>query len=332
MKRSIFGVYQLDEAVGAVVLACIGLFAAVLINAGLLKDWFQPSFTLRILLPDEGVAGLAPGAEVQVLGTRAGEVRRIVIDPNQRMHAIARVEDQMRPFIRRDSVVSIRRQFGVAGAAYIDISRGVGPELDWSYAVIAAQSERAPTDTLGQMIDELRGKIMPLIDDVQKAVLAFTAVAQRATDPQGPLEQTLTSAAGIARKVEDGQGLAGRLISDDKLPADLAATLVSVRELAAQLERTSKDPRIAQILVKTDAILASLQATTRDLANTTPQITRNVRDTTDVMPATLLQAQIAARELELLLGQLRHNWLFGGGGSTPAAQPTRRAPAVEVRP
>ena len=76
MKRSIFGVYQFDEVVGAVVLACIGVFVAVLINAGLMKDWFQPSFTLRILLPDEGVSGLAPGAEVQVLGTRAGEVRR----------------------------------------------------------------------------------------------------------------------------------------------------------------------------------------------------------------------------------------------------------------
>ena len=69
----------LDELVGAVVLACVGVFVAVLINAGLLKDWFQPSFTLRILLPDEGVSGLAPGAEVQVLGTRAGEIRRIVI-------------------------------------------------------------------------------------------------------------------------------------------------------------------------------------------------------------------------------------------------------------
>jgi phospholipid/cholesterol/gamma-HCH transport system substrate-binding protein len=183
MKRSIFGLHQLDEIVGAVVLACIGVFIAVLINAGLLKDWFQPSFTLRILLPDEGVSGLAPGAEVQVLGTRAGEVRRIVIDPNQRMHAVARVEDQMRPFIRRDSKVSIRRQFGVAGAAFIDISRGTGPELDWSYAVIAATTDRAATDTLGQMIDELRAKIMPLLDEVQKAVVAFTAVAQRAIRP-----------------------------------------------------------------------------------------------------------------------------------------------------
>ncbi|HEX9559326.1 MAG TPA: MlaD family protein [Reyranella sp.] len=331
MKRSIFGVYQLDEIVGAVVLACIGVFIAVLINAGLLKDWFQPSFTLRILLPDEGVSGLAPGAEVQVLGTRAGEVRRIVIDPNQRMHAVARVEDQMRPFIRRDSVVSIRRQFGVAGAAFIDISRGSGPELDWSYAVIAATSERATTDTIGQMVDELRAKIMPLIDDVQKAVLAFTVVAQRAVDPAGPLEQTLASAAGIARRVETGEGVAGRLIANDKMAADLEQTLVNVREFAAQLERTSKDPRIAQILQKTDAVLTSLQATTRNLAATTPQITRNMAETTDALPATLLQAQIAARELELLLGQLRHHWLLGGS-SAPSAPASRRAPAVEVRP
>jgi phospholipid/cholesterol/gamma-HCH transport system substrate-binding protein len=332
MKRSIFGLHQLDEIVGAVVLACIGVFIAVLINAGLLKDWFQPSFTLRILLPDEGVSGLAPGAEVQVLGTRAGEVRRIVIDPSQRMHAVARVEDQMRPFIRRDSKVSIRRQFGVAGAAFIDIARGTGPELDWSYAVIAATTDRAATDTLGQMIDEVRAKIAPVLDDVQKAVLAFTAVAQRAIDPAGPLEQTLSSAAGIAHKVESGEGVAGRLLANDKMASDLEATLLSVRELAAQLERTSKDPRIGQILVKTDSVLTSLQATTRNLATTMPKITENVTATTDAMPATLLQAQIAAHELELLLGQLRHNWLFGGSGGAPTAPASRRAPAIEVRP
>ena len=332
MKRSIFGLHQLDEIVGAVVLACIGVFIAVLINAGLLKDWFQPSFTLRILLPDEGVSGLAPGAEVQVLGTRAGEVRRIVIDPSQRMHAVARVEDQMRPFIRRDSKVSIRRQFGVAGAAFIDIARGTGPELDWSYAVIAATPDRAATDTLGQMIDEVRAKIAPVLDDVQKAVLAFTAVAQRAIDPAGPLEQTLSSAAGIAHRVEAGEGVAGRLLANDKMANDLEASLLSVRELAAQLERTSKDPRIGQILLKTDAVLTSLQATTRNLATTMPKITENVTATTDAMPATLLQAQIAAHELELLLGQLRHNWLFGGSGGAPTAPTTRRAPAIEVRP
>jgi phospholipid/cholesterol/gamma-HCH transport system substrate-binding protein len=340
MKRSIFGIYQFDEIVGAVVLACLAVFIGVLINAGLLKNWFQPSFTLRILLPDEGVAGLAAGAEVQVLGTRAGEIRQIVIDPNQRMHAVARIDDQMRPFIRRDSVVSIRRQFGVAGAAYIDISRGTGRELDWSYAVIAATSDRAPTDTLGQMIDEIRAKIVPLLDEVQQAIVAFTAVARRAVDPAGPLEQTLgsaqqtlASAASIARRVEKGEGLAGRLVADGKLATDLEASLLSVRELAAQLERTSKDPRIAQILQRTDAVLGSLQTVTRNLASSTPRIAQNVAATTDALPTTLLQAQITAHELELLLGQLRHHWLLGGSGSSAAATPpSRRAPALEVRP
>jgi len=330
MKRSIFGVYQYNEIVGAVVLACVAIFVAALVNAGLVKDWFQPSFTLRILLPDEGVSGLAPGAEVQVLGTRAGEVRRIVIDPGQRMHAIARVDDQMRPFIRRDSQVLIRRQFGIAGAAFIYISRGNGAELDWRYAVISATSERGPTDTIGEVVDELRGKIIPLIDDIQKAVQAFTVVAQRAVDPAGPLEQTLASAAGIARRVEKGEGVAGRLVANEKLAADLEATLLSLRELAGQLERASKDPKIAEVVQKANAILTSLQTTTRGLAETTPKIAQNVVSATDTMPATLLQAQLAAHELELLLAQLRHHWLFGGSGA-PAPAGTR-APAVQVRP
>jgi phospholipid/cholesterol/gamma-HCH transport system substrate-binding protein len=301
-----------------------------LVNAGLVKDWFQPSFTLRILLPEEGVSGLAPGAEIQVLGIRAGEVRRIVIDPSQRMHAIARIDDQMSPFIRRDSVVSIRRQFAVAGAAYIDISRGTGPELDWKYAVVTATSDRAPTDNLGQMVDELRAKFLPIIDDVQKAVRAFTAVAQRAVDPKGPLEQTLASAASIVRRVDNGAGVAGRLVADDKLAADLEATVVSLRELAGQLERTSKDPRIGEVVQRTNAILTSLQTTTRGLAETTPRIARNVADTSDTLPGTLLQAQLAAHELELLLAQLRQSWLLGGSGTPPPT--SSRAPAVQVRP
>jgi phospholipid/cholesterol/gamma-HCH transport system substrate-binding protein len=330
MKRSIFGLFQYGEFVGAVVLGCVVVFIAALVNAGLVKDWFQPSSTLRVLLPEEGVAGLSAGAEVHVLGTRAGEVRRIVIDPSQRLHAIVRVENQMRPFIRRDSQVFIRRQFGVAGAAFLDITRGSGPELDWSYAVVTAGNERAPTDTIGQLVDEVRGRVVPIMDDLQKAIVAFTVVAQRAVDPAGPLERTLGSAANVASRIEKGEGTAGRLLADDKIVVDLEATMANLRELSNQLERSSQDPRIAEIVNKTNAILSSLQTTTRGLSETAPKITRNVVSATDTMPATLLQAQITAHELELLLAQLRHHWLFGGSGNAPPAG--TRLPAAQVRP
>ena len=111
MKRSIFGLHQLDEIVGAVVLACIGVFIAVLINAGLLKDWFQPSFTLRILLPDEGVSGLAPGAEVQVLDASRGAGARLQDGVRHAKHGRARRICRDDGFLRGVRARQLLRQF-----------------------------------------------------------------------------------------------------------------------------------------------------------------------------------------------------------------------------
>ena len=337
MNRSSLGIHQFNQAVGAVVLLCVVMFFGALINAGLLKEWFQASLTLRIVLPEAGVSGLAQGAEVQVLGTRAGEIRRIVIEPSQRMHAEVRIDGQMRPFIRRDSQVFIRRQFGIAGASYIDISRGKGAELDWGFAVLNATTERGPTENIGQLIEEVHAKFVPLLDEMHKVIANANAVVDKA----GPLQQTLQSAAALTQRIERGEGAMGRLLADDKMVADLQATLAAAQSamahangLMAELERTSKDARLPGMVQRTDAILASLQTLSKNLASASPRfgrLTDSVAATTDSMPALLLQTETTARELELLLGQLRHHWLLGGS-SAPPAPASRRAPAGEVRP
>lgn len=335
MKRSTLGVYQFNQAIGAVVLICVVLFVGALVNAGLLKEWFQSSLTLRIVLPEAGVSGLAQGAEVQILGTRAGEIRRIVIDPSQRMHAEARIDLQMRPFIRRDSQAVIRRQFGIAGNAFIDISRGTGEELDWGYAVLTATTDRAPTDTIGQLIDEVHARVMPILDDLRQVI----ANANAMVGPESPLRQALQSTATMAQRIERGEGSVGKLMADEKLVTDLQAAVAAAQAamahangLLVELEKTSKDPRVASILQRTDSMMASLQTVTRNLAAASPQFTRlttGVAETTESMPTLLLQTETTARELELLLGQLRRSWLLGG---TAAPPPGRRAPAGEVRP
>jgi phospholipid/cholesterol/gamma-HCH transport system substrate-binding protein len=337
VNRSSLGIHQFNQAAGAVVLLCVVMFFGALINAGLLKEWFQASLTLRVVLPEAGVSGLAQGAEVQVLGTRAGEIRRIVIEPSQRMHAEVRIDRQMRPFIRRDSQVFIRRQFGIAGASYIDISRGHGAELDWGFAVLSAATERGPTDNIGQLIEEVHAKFVPLLDEMHKVIANANAVVDKA----GPLQQTLQSAAALTQRIERGEGAMGRLLADDKMVADLQATLAAAQSamahangLMAELERTSKDARLPGMVQRTDAILASLQTLSKNLASASPsfgKLTDSVATTTDSMPALLLQTETTARELELLLAQLRRHWLLGGSSAPPA--PTgRRAPAGEVRP
>jgi phospholipid/cholesterol/gamma-HCH transport system substrate-binding protein len=133
-----------DEWVGLLVIVAVLLFLGSVLEAGVLRDWFRPVSHLRIVLPQAGVGGLAVGADVEVLGIHAGIVRRIVLNPNQQMYAEADIDQQAEAFIRRDSEAVIRRRFGLAGAAYVDISRGTGASLDWTYAVVDA-SERQPT-------------------------------------------------------------------------------------------------------------------------------------------------------------------------------------------
>ena len=206
----------MDEWVGLVVVASVIVFLGVALQAGVLRDWFKPVSTLRILLPEAGVAGLSVGADVEVLGTRAGRITRIVIDPSEQMHAEAEIDEQATAFIRRDSKAVIRQRFGIAGAAYVDIQRGTGPELDWSYAVIQAETERAPTETVGALIDEMRAKIFPVLDDAGRAMRSLAVTMER---------------------VERGEGNIGRLLSDETLVRNLEATAAEAQAAAADVRR-----------------------------------------------------------------------------------------------
>jgi phospholipid/cholesterol/gamma-HCH transport system substrate-binding protein len=319
-----------DEWVGALVVAVLVLFLGAVLQAGVLRDWFRPVATLRIVLPEAGVGGLSVGADVEVLGIRMGAVRRVVISPEQQIYAEAEIDDQARAFIRRDSQAVIRRRFGVAGAAYVDVERGKGPPLDWSYAVIDATTERGPTEGVGALIDQVREKVFPILDDTGRTARALAEVAER---------------------VAKGQGTVGRLISDETLVGDLAAAVAeargdvtSITRIIAQLDTAMSnvtaltqtvnagDGGVPDLLRRTNQALASLQDTLRDLnkaAVQLPPVANNLRRGTENLPSLVTQLQQTAHELELLLAQLRSNWLLGGG-----PQPVERTPlpSTQVRP
>jgi len=53
---------HVDELVGFLVLLAIIVMVAAILEAGFLGRWFQPTTSLRILLPSSGVGGLVSGA------------------------------------------------------------------------------------------------------------------------------------------------------------------------------------------------------------------------------------------------------------------------------
>ena len=335
-----------NETVGLFVLMALLIFVAGIIYSGQVRKWFDPGETLKVVLPDDGLFGLAQGSVVEILGTKAGEVRDIVINPDQQIHANVRINSEMAVFVRSDSKATIRKTFGIAGDAYLEITRGFAQPLDWEYAVIKVESDRKTSDTLSELIEELRAKVLPVIDDAHKAILMLTAVAKDLQDPDKGVQQLLANLNSITDKIDNGEGTLGRLLTDDKLVRelegliarmgpivdDLKTTMQNVSEFSTQFDIETGDiPEIIRGLKET---MASMEMVIKDIRQTTPQlpkIAKNVGDTTDAVPVLVLQVQQVMVELERLLQQLQSSWLLGGGSGRPTQTATRISP-LEVSP
>jgi phospholipid/cholesterol/gamma-HCH transport system substrate-binding protein len=308
--RRLLRLRHTDEWVGLLVVLALVLFFGAIFEAGVFKRWLNPDLRLHIVLPQSGFGGLAPGGDIEVLGTHAGTVDRIVLNPDGEMYAVATIERQTGSYIRRDSKASIRLRYGVAGAAYVEISRGKGPLMDWDYAVVTASVQPNPADTITETLNQVKAELLPTLDHAEHAMAT--------------LDQLI---AGI----KAGQGSAGRLLTDDTLIRQAEATVATLKGEITQLNPMLA--RVPPLLNQTHVILGNLQSVSRDAAHATPQlpaIARNLNETTSNLPALLTQAQASTEQLEKLLVQLRGWWLLGGNGA-PKPDPLRLPPKA-VRP
>jgi phospholipid/cholesterol/gamma-HCH transport system substrate-binding protein len=310
-----------NELVGLLVVLSVVLFIAAVLHAGVLGDWFRPTTKLRVLLPEAGSQGLGAGSDIEVLGTRIGAVRRIVVDPSQRLYAEAELDEQATGFIRRDSQAVVKKRFGVAGAAFLEISRGTGAPLNWSFAVIEAKSERDPAENISVMIDEVKSRVVPILDDTARAMHAL---------------------ADTAEAISQGRGNVGRLLRDKAIVEQVGHLLDTLnalsgqaRDVIAELQSAAAsltgNQGVPPMLRRINDLLASLQSMSRDLAATAqrlPAISRNVAESTPNLPALITQAQQSLAELEKLLNQTRRTWPFSGA----AAPESRRLSPAEVKP
>jgi len=339
------------ELVGVITLVALVLGAAAFLSAGQVQQWLNPGKELKVVLPDEGLFGLAEGAEVQVLGTTAGRVSRIVIEPDQQIHADIRIRNDMASFIRSDSTAAIRKRFGVAGEAYLAIERGTGAKLDWEYAVIEAVADTAPTESLQKIVNELRTRVIPLVDQAEEGLAAWTRLGQTLGREEGDVLQMVSSLRTITRRLEEGEGSAGRLLTNDQLVVQMEQALAGLNEhmkdlepILADLKETTDNtaniseelnlqveslPEIAKNLRE---MLDSLNTVMQDMRQTTPRlpaIAENVEKTSRDLPSLIAQTETMLLELETLIKQLQSNWLIGGQREQPA--PERISP-LEIEP
>jgi len=299
-----------DEWVGFLVLVALLLLGAAVVEAGVLRNWLTPPEHLRIILPESGVAGLAVGDDVETLGIRAGSIRRIRLNEDGGMYAVADIDPDLKTFIRRDSTAVIRRRFVVAGASYIEISRGKGQAMDWDYAALDATVEPNPADMITRTVSDIRSQTLPILAN--------------ANHMMAQLDTTVTD-------IHKGKGSVGQLLEDDTLIRQAEAMIATLDKTVAQLQPIEK--QLGGVMTKADGTMGNLRAASADVRKATPRVpamTDDLARTAAELPALITEAQAMSDSLRKLTEQLRGLWVLGGGGN--AGAPPVRLPPERVQP
>lgn len=316
MNREPFRVRYAERVAGAFVLAVVLALIVVLALAGQSRRWFTPVRRIALQLPPEGSLGLRRGADVMILGTVVGTVEEIAPDSRGGMTGHARVRQDFVPFVRSDSTATIRRTLGI-GDAYVEISKGDGPELPAEHATIRVSPDRAPTQMVEDTIDQIRAEAVPALRQLRTAADEYAALAAELRRPEGNLQQVLVGANRVTTALEEGRGFAGRLVTDRQLAADLSATapklnasldeakgvMTGVRGATADLPAVVAQTR--GTLRQAEALLAEIRKPAEQL----PRTVESVNRAAEALPGLILQTEESLRQLQRLVEAAQRHWL-----------------------
>jgi phospholipid/cholesterol/gamma-HCH transport system substrate-binding protein len=310
-----------NELAGLFVLATLGVLISAALVASETHKWFQPVTRINVELPPQGSLGLRAGSVVSMLGTEVGDVANVnPPDADGRMEALITVRTDFAQFIKADSRAVISREFGVAGDATLEIMRGTGDPLGEN-ATIKASTDTAVTDQLQQTLKLVQDQIVPTIKEVRTAIEAYTDVAHDLHDPDGHLQQVLARLDAIAGDIQASRGLAGKIVSDPTLAANVSTLLVNADKTSASLASVTADAD--QEIKQVPALITDIQRTLKALQG----VMADAKKTTVALPGVVVQTQETLREVDKLVEQLQHNWLLGGNGGAAAPAPGRISPS-----
>ncbi len=241
-----------NELVGSFVLLVLTVLLLGIILAGRAQEWFEPEQEVLVSFPEEGSLGLQKGAEVQILGTPVGRVAKIRVEEDGRMTGLLTVKGGFIRFVRADSRVVVKKKFGVAGDAFVEITQGRGAAHDFNQPMLATKDTEL-TEIAQDILKRLQENTVPAIQE-------YTALAADLRSTNGPLMKLLANLEQITAGLEKGEGSVGQLLQDpsaaqeiQRILADVKAATAQLPPVAARVGRESED--LPGLMVQTQETL-----------------------------------------------------------------------------
>lgn len=307
-----FTLRHVHAITGTFVLVALGVLIAALVIAGRSQRWFIGNATLRIILPAGGAAGIRHGSEVYFLGTLVGTVSDVTVDPSGRMEAQANIRRDFFLFMRADSSAVVKKQFGMMGDSYFEITRGEGLPLREKNASIIC-TERLPS-ALEVAVEEIRHEAVPALEKLSAGLDTWAVLGSNLISSQERLDHLLDRANNLAADLQQGKGTLGRLLADPAAAEEMQALLVKANRSMDEVRVTLAHLQEASV---------NLRLASTNLPSISHALSKEARE----LPGLALQSQIAMRELERLIEAMQRHWLLRR--YVDRANPPRLRPLVE---
>ena len=252
--------------IGVLTIAAIVIGAVTIFLVMGGKGFFWQRYTLKTRF--ENVAGLKPGSPVRVAGKEVGSVTGVEFAGEQ-VDVVFEVNKGVRDRITSGSVAKLG-SVSLLGEGAVDITastRGT-PVSEWGYVPAGRPLPQFSdlADTAGQSIDEITSL-------VRDARIGKGTVGKLMTDDRlyAELHQFVATAGELARSIRQGRGTVGKLVNDRKAADALEASLKNIETMTSEIN--SGRGSLGK-LVKDDRFAESLNGATANLRDLTGRLNR----------------------------------------------------------
>lgn len=198
-------------------------------------------------------SGLQAGAPVLVRGIQVGEVSDIQLTDDDRVRVTCQVAPRYAGRIRADATATVVEP-ALLGSTKVELVPGSGEPLKSSGQEVTAGRKEG---SLAEQIKTLQGRVDGVVGQVER----FVESANR----------TLDGVQRVVTGIDQGQGLAARLVHDEALANDVQAALSRAR---AVVEAIDRGDGLLGLAVRDPAMAGDVKATVASVRSISEAIDR----------------------------------------------------------
>jgi phospholipid/cholesterol/gamma-HCH transport system substrate-binding protein len=252
--------------IGVLTIAALVIAAVAIFLVTGGTGFFWQRYSLKTRFPT--VAGLKPGSPVRLAGIEVGTVVETPLAGDQ-VDVVFEVNEVYRNRITTESVATLG-SVSLLGESAVDItpSEGGTPIPEWGY-VPRGRTAAQLADVTNQASEGI-GELTGLLKDVRQG---RGTVGKLMTDDRlyAELQQFVASAGELTRGIRDGQGTLGKLVTDPATANALEASLTNVEQITARIN--AGEGSLGRLL-KDEAFANSLNGATTNIQELTGKINR----------------------------------------------------------